>query len=386
MANLARHARSEHYYFSRETYVVEAWHPSPFKPSSKIESNPSGTQFGVSLEIIADWAGEPRIQTCPLTAFSFLDIETTGLSTGSGTLAFLVGIAQHEGNQLKLSQFFLSDPGDEEAHLLAIEEKLASCEVLVTYNGKTFDAPLLASRFITHGWKNPLAGVAHLDLLHLARRLWRDRLPNRSLGNIEVDILGLPRSDSDVPGWMIPQLYFDYIHTGDARSLINVFYHNALDVVSLASLLDHVAHMLDNPLHGNVEQMLDLFAISRLYDDLNRWEEAIPLYRLVIERLDDEIHRQDAIRRLAQLHKHRGEWDAARDLWKLAATSQQLYAIEELAKYYEHSTRQVDEALHWTLTALDWLNTPACPASQRYQWLPEFQHRLERLKKKIMQL
>jgi uncharacterized protein YprB with RNaseH-like and TPR domain len=334
------------------------------------------------MEVIGAWAGDTRIQTTPLSAFAFLDIETTGLAGGTGTYAFLVGIARFENEHFHLAQFFMRDPSEEPAHLLAVEEFLAPCQVLVTFNGKAFDAPLLAARYTTQGWRNPLANVAHLDLLHISRRLWRDRLPNRALGSLEVEILGLPRTNDDIPGWMIPEMYFRYIHTGDARPLMNVFYHNSVDVLSLVSLLDHIAHLLEDPLHAQIEHALDLFAITRLYDDLERWEEAISLYRLVIERLDDETSRQEAIRRLSLLHKRRGEWENALELWQIAAQAQQLYAYEELAKYHEHHTCQAHEALHWTLTALDWLNTPECPTSQRLEWLPGFQHRLERLKRK----
>jgi hypothetical protein len=366
-----------------ETYKVEAIYPSPLKPHTETDQvgqvNPG---INASLDIIASWAGESRIQTSPLSAYAFLDIETTGLTGGTGTYAFLIGIARFEGDQINLSQFFLRDPSEEAAHLLAVEEFLAPCEVLVTFNGKAFDAPLLATRFTTQGWKNPLKGVAHLDLLHLSRRLWRDRLPNRALGSLEVEILGLPRTSDDIPGWLIPQMYFDYIHTGDARPLLNVFYHNAVDVISMVSLLDHIAHLLDDPLNGKIEYSLDLFAITRLYEDLERLDEAIPLYHLAIERLEDEIYRQEAVRRLSLLYKRRDEWENAVALWLQAAESQQIYAFEELAKYHEHHTRQVHEAMHWTLTALELLNNPDSSTIQRLEWLHEFQHRLERLKRK----
>jgi len=367
-----------------ETYVVEASYPSPLEPRIQTGNLTSGTAgISASLEIIAAWAGDARIQTSPLPAFAFLDIETTGLSGGTGTYAFLVGIARYEADHFNMAQFFLRDPSEEPAHLLAVENFLAPCEVLVTFNGKAFDAPLLATRFITHGWRFPLANVAHLDLLHLARRLWRDRLPNRALGNLEVEILGLPRTSDDIPGWLIPEMYFDYIHTGDARPLANVFYHNAVDVISMVSLLDHIAYLLDDPIHAQIDHALDLFAITRLYDELGRWEEAIPLYRLAIQRLEEDINRQEAIRRLSLLFKRRGEWESALELWQQAAEAQQLYAYEELAKYHEHNSRQHHEALHWTLTALELVNTPAYPHSERIAWQPEFQHRLERLKRKV---
>lgn len=366
-----------------ETYLVEATYPSPLKLNQRYRQSEDGIiEKECSLEFIGAWAGESRIQSCPRSSLTFLDIETTGLAGGTGTYAFLVGIAHYDNDHLYLSQFFMRDPSEEPAHLYAIEECLASCEVLVTFNGKAFDVPLLATRYLTHGYINPLSNFAQLDLLHLSRRLWRDRLPSRSLGSLEVEILGLPRTTEDIPGWLIPQMYFEYLHTGDARKLVNVFYHNAMDVISMASLLNHISHLLNNPLHANIEYALDLLAISRIYDDLDRWQEAIPLYQMVIERFTDDIHHQEAIRRLASLYKRRGNWEGALPLWQQAAEVQQLYAFEELAKYHEHHARNPHEAMHWTLTALEWLNNSACPDSQRLEWMTEFQHRLERLIRK----
>ena len=131
------------------------------------------------LEMISVWAGESSIADMDIDEFCFVDTETTGLAGGSGTLAFMVGMGRFEKNEFKLAQFFLNDPGDETAMLFAIEEFLAPCKVLVSFNGKAFDIPLLNARYITNQQPSPFKVMAQLDILHLARRLWRDRLPSR---------------------------------------------------------------------------------------------------------------------------------------------------------------------------------------------------------------
>jgi tetratricopeptide (TPR) repeat protein len=187
---------------------------------------------------------------------------------------------------------------------------------------------------------------------------------------------------------MIPQMYFDYLRSGDARPLTNVFYHNSMDVLALAALLNHATHLLEDPLHGTVEHYLDQYAIGRLFEDLGRWDEAVELYR---RSLDDEAKYdpavrdnliEDILRRLSFLHKRRGELSMAVDLWKQAAHRQHLYAYVELAKYYEHNQRDYNEAIHWTQSALELVGAPGLARFERLQWQPDLDHRLARLYKK----
>ncbi len=191
--------------------------------------------------MLAEWAREPRLAELAPADFAFLDTETTGLSGGTGTYAFLVGVARFEDEGLHLAQFFMRDPSEEPGLLAALEEFLAPCQALVTFNGKAFDAPLLLTRYLCHGWQPPFQGLAHVDLLHLARRLWRDRLPSRTLTMLEAHILGAGRSEEDIPGWLIPEMYFTYLQTGDPTPLKSVFYHNAMDVISLVALMEHMS-------------------------------------------------------------------------------------------------------------------------------------------------
>ncbi|MBN2549622.1 MAG: ribonuclease H-like domain-containing protein [Anaerolineales bacterium] len=352
------------------------------------------------LNGLARWAGDARISDLNPQSFAFLDTETTGLSGGSGTYAFLIGVARFEGDELHLAQFFMRDPMEEAAQLAAFEEFIAPCQAIVSFNGKSFDVPLLLTRFVTQGWQPPFAQLSHLDLLHLARRLWRDRLPSRTLSNLEWQILGALRSEEDVPGWMIPSLYFDYLHSGDATRLKSVFYHNAMDVVSLAALLNHMALLLAHPLETGQEHGVDLIALAKLFEDLGDLDTATDLY---IHGLDHEDALQErlpqpilieAIQRLASIHKYQQNYEAAVALWQQAAHRQHLHAHVELAKYYEHRAGDVAEALFWTQSAIDLVELHAAQTEGRpllnlyeqRQWLTELRHRQERLESKAARL
>lgn len=351
----------------------------------------SGLEMNAPLDALAVWAGDARVGILPPSAFAFLDTETTGLSGGSGTYTFLIGVGRFENDSFRLLQLFLRDPVEEPAQLAALEEFLAPCQALVTYNGKAFDVPLLIARYIAHGWRAPLLGLAHLDLLHLARRLWRDRLPSRTLGEMEANILGVLRTQEDVPGWMIPQIYFDYLRSGDPAPLKSVFYHNAMDVVSLAALLNHMAALLADPLERGGEYSIDLIALAKLFEDLGSLEIATRLYIHGLEHEDARLQRLprsallQALNRLALIHKRQQNWEAAIALWQEAARWQHLSAYVELAKYYEHTSRDLDEAIHWTLSALDLLQSLdlALGLYEHRQWAVELERRLARLRRKI---
>src|SRR5512136_18169 len=294
-------------------FVVERLYPPEYLHGA------AGLRPTASLRAVAAWAGDGRIADLDSGAFAFLDTETTGLAGGTGTYTFLVGVGRFMAEGFHLAQFFMRDPAEEPAQLAALTEFCQPCGGLVTFNGKAFDAPLLNARYVTNGETFPLGSAAHLDLLPLARRLWRDRLPSRALGYLEMAILGVARTGEDVPGWLIPSLYFDYLRSGDARPLKSVFYHNALDVLSLAALLSHVAQLLDDPLHAAVEHGLDLIALGKLFEEMEQVEIAVQLYERGLEReLSEEAH-WEAIQRLSFVHKRHDNLAAAVERWQQAA-------------------------------------------------------------------
>jgi uncharacterized protein YprB with RNaseH-like and TPR domain len=334
------------------------------------------------LSLISQWANDPRIAELPIHKFAFLDTETSGLAGGTGTYAFLVGAARFVDGKFKLRQFFLRDPSEEPAMLEALIEFLAPCEGLVTFNGKSFDAPLLVTRYSLHRIPVPFKNYAHIDLLPLARRLWRDRLPSRALKYLEEHVLGFTRTSDEVPGYEIPWLYFDYLRTGDARPLGGVFYHNAMDVVAMAALLSHISELLADPYSGRVEHGLDFIALGKLYEDLGHWDEAARLFERGLELGVTESDFGVAVKRLSILQKKRGDVNQALRLWEEAAGKGHIYAHIELAKYYEHKMRDVKMSLKWAKSARKEVEHADLPAYIRKHWIAEIDHRLGRLERK----
>jgi tetratricopeptide (TPR) repeat protein len=181
---------------------------------------------------------------------------------------------------------------------------------------------------------------------------------------------------------MIPQLYFDYLRSGDARPLEGVFYHNAMDILALAALFGHTARMLAHPMEDRIEESLDRVALARLSEDLGHLDEAVLLYRRGLEQGLPEAAFWETVEKLAYLYRRMGNWEAAVALWRQAAEKGQVYACIELAKFFEHRLRDCREASQWTRAALDLAAAGRVPPYQRRQLVAELQHRMDRLERK----
>ena len=331
------------------------------------------------LEIIASWTGYELLAGQSLDKFVFIDTETTGLAGGTGTFTFLIGAGKFENELFHLKQFFLHDPTEEPAQLFAFEEFIAGCTIVITFNGKSFDIPLLNTRFLTHGWRLPLHDFMHIDLLLLARRLWRERLPSRTLGNIEAQILDITRSLEDIPGWMIPQIYFDYLRLGEINSINKVFYHNSMDVLSLASLLNYILYIFINPTNAPTKQVEDYIALAKFFEDLGLHEHATKLYLHALSQNHTHSGYTDTLNRLALIYKRQENYPQAMQLWELAANSKSVLAHIELAKYYEHRIHDYEKAIYWTEAALNQVQSQINNKLEKKQWNDEIEHRLKRL-------
>ncbi|MFZ1400658.1 MAG: ribonuclease H-like domain-containing protein, partial [Candidatus Promineifilaceae bacterium] len=332
----------------------------------------------------APFVQDDRLAQHDFRDFLFLDTETTGLA-GAGTLAFMVGVgffepSQH-GERFVVRQYFLRDHGDEPALLLLLDELLAEKAGLITFNGRSFDIPLLESRFIMNRRPTDLRERPHLDLLHPARRLWRHRLGSCALGSLEGSLLGLRRSQDDVPGWLIPSLYNNYLHSGDARELVRVFYHNQIDMVSMVTLAARVTRLLSQP--DPADHPIDLYSLGRWQADLGLHAAAEQNLRLAAQGdLPLALYHQN-LHRLAALLKRNGRSAEALPLWQqiAATTFDDVAAHEELAKYYEWQTQELDQALRWTQQALK-LMASWGRRGQQHPLHAELQHRLARLQRK----
>ena len=380
----------------REKYPIEQvmdgrFLETPYGQSFVVESlyhqdhlqGQTALNLSAPLHTIATWIGDPRLVNMSPQSIVFLDSETSGLAGGSGTYTFLIGVGRFQSDGFYLAQFFMRDPIEELSHLTTLLGFLGTFEGLVTFNGKAFDIPLLNTRFITNGEVPPFNSAVHIDLLPLARRLWRDRLPSRTLGSLEENILGARRTLEDIPGWLIPSLYFDYLRSGDARPLKNVFYHNAMDVLSMAALLNHIANVLSHPHPDTVSHGVDLIAIGKLFEELGDLDVAVQCYAHGLSCEIPERARTEAVMRWSLLEKRRQNLSTAIDMWLEAAGRYEIYAYIELAKLYEHRMRDYQAARLWTQAALELFNSPEILSIEYETLQPELEHRLQRLLKKI---
>jgi len=278
----------------------------------------------------------------------FLDTETTGLAGGTGTYAFLVGIAWWEAGGMQVEQFFMRDFTEEYSLLYELAGRIAERPVLVTFNGKSFDWPLLENRYtMTRAIGVPKLG-AHLDLLHPARALWRLRLGSVRLVELEKHVLDARRlgwhRENDVESAMIPQFYFDYLRGGRGEPLAGVVRHNQMDLRGLGALFGKMNEMLTPDGEKEIES-LDLFGLSRYLQRRGAVERAERECARALERGLPAEHRGRARRELAQLAKRGGDHERAAECWKelLADAENCVHACEQLASYYER--RAMDFAM-----------------------------------------
>jgi uncharacterized protein YprB with RNaseH-like and TPR domain len=289
----------------------------------------------------------------------FLDTETTGLAGGTGTYAFLIGLAWWDAGGLQVEQFFMRDFAEEHSLLQELSQRVAERPVLVTFNGKSFDWPLLESRFtMTRSIAVPKL-AAHLDLLHPARALWKLRLGSVRLVELERQILDAPRlgwhRESDVSSALIPQFYFDYLRGGSAEPLAGVVRHNQMDLRGLAALFGKINEMLsDSSGSANTIESLDLFGLSRFLQRRGEDDRAHSACSQALAIGLPAEFRPKARRELAQMAKRRGEHaHAAEILLEIVADPHDgLHACEQLAIYYERHAKDPIKAAEFCELAI----------------------------------
>jgi tetratricopeptide (TPR) repeat protein len=315
----------------------------------------------------------------------FFDLETTGLSGGAGTVAFLAGCGTFDAGAFRTRQFFLQGFAAERALLHAVAEVLGDAAFLVTYNGRTFDMPVMEMRWLFHRMM-PLDAVPHVDMLPPARRLWREAVdgPDRScrLVALEEALLGFIRVD-DVPGWEIPYRYFEYVRKGDPAPLEPVLRHNRLDLVSLA-LLTARAQRLVREGHTAGRDARECVALGRLYTRAGRVAQARASFEAAADHaIGDRSSREDGLRELALLCRRQRQYaDAARAWNRLLSlghgrSPRGREAVAALAVHHEHRDRDLESARRYALRALQ---SEADPTKRE-----AVRHRLARIERKLGQ-
>ena len=309
----------------------------------------------------------------------YLDTETTGLG-GSGTVAFLVGMGWLTDQGFEVHQFLMRDYPEEPFLLKHVAAGLEKFDVLCTFNGTTFDVPLLESRFLMNRMdRERLLALPHLDLLHMCRRLWKLRLGRCNLGHLEEVILGKPRVD-DLPGSEVPQRYFTYLKTKQMSLLDDILKHNAQDIASLCVLLNHMADLYLHP--EKIRFSEDVYSMGRALERINRTENARHCYRLARRgRMGDS-----AGAALAMSYRRGGEREQAAEVWREMIRDRRggIVPYVELAKYEEHVRRDIPAALELTEKALLLISEPTLREGKTVQESKnELQYRRQRLIRKL---
>ncbi len=295
----------------------------------------------------------------PPERWAFLDTETTGLAGGSGTYAFLIGVGRITPDGFVVRQFFMREYAEERSLLYALMEHLREFDVLITYNGKSYDQPLLETRFRMTRQQPPFGRLSHLDLLYGARRLWKLRLESCKLTQLEQQILGFFR-EGDLPGELIPYVYFEYLRSKEAGRVVPIFHHNAIDILTLACLTAIVPAAFRKSDAESLAKLglrrgEDLTGIARWLLAAGQTEEALEVWKRAVDAgLPDPLLFRTLLD-IALLEKKLGRINAALSVFTELAgcrNAHRVTALEELAKYYEHEERNYGLALEFTNQAI----------------------------------
>lgn len=385
-------------------------------------SQPHGhTHFGALLQhpstTVARLAKAPPLASSQVQQLAFIDTETTGLAGGAGTIAFLIGVGLFEGDEFILRQYFMRQPDEELAMLMQLKQDLAAHSGWITFNGRAFDLPLLENRFTMNRQRSDFRQRPHLDLLFPARWLYRGRLASCSLNSLEQNVLGVARTEDDVPGELIPLMYVNYLRTGQTHEMRRVIYHNALDILSMVTLAAHLLEVFGgentdaerrtqntegskrkvvNNERGaeNVSRFTphvssrkrppeEWLRLAEWHDREERLAEAEAAYRQALALRLSLEDRAEALTKLAALLKRTGRRAEALPLWEQLAsfTADDALPCIELAKFYEWKAADVPKAQEWAARAEKIIKTMP-PGWRKNEAQAAIAKRLERLRGK----
>ena len=353
---------------------TQYYHKQSFFPLSLFESSVHASKD--VLENIFCCAFPEHIATDEIL---FLDTETTGLSGGAGTVAFQIGIGYFTKSVFVVEQFLMHDYPQEAEMLRMLDGIMARFSILCTFNGRTFDVPLLRSRYLMNRIPKPSFPAVHADMLYPARRLWKLRLKSCKLSHLEEQLLHIKRDD-DLPGSEVPQTYFRYLKDGCFEPLHKVLEHNKQDIVSLAQLFFFMCKQVDQPENiGNAE---DLFSLAKALEKQGKKTKALHCYKLST----DTPLRSEAFEAMARIEKREGNTSASIKLYQamLSIGKNTVVACEALAKLYEHQLKDISSALSYTRQALLFLSEPTLLKDESVQDRQKaLQYRYARLRRKL---
>jgi uncharacterized protein YprB with RNaseH-like and TPR domain len=356
-----------------ETFQVKEYFPPDFRCGEMA----LGEILHISTSPAHLLSGDERLKDFDLQKTLFLDTETTGLTGGTGTFVFMVGLGFFQDDGFLIHQLFMRDYSEERASLSILKSLMEPFEFLITFNGRYYDVPLLETRFILSRMASKIREMPNFDLLYPARRIWKGAYENCRLVTLESKLLGMQRVN-DVPSEWIPYLYFDYLKTGDAQRIHQVFYHNQMDILSMVALAGRIHLVYHNPQAAQARKGIEQFALGRLFWDHGHLEKAITCFEIALKRCGDDLA-WEVMKWLSRAFKKTGRADKAQSLWEEMATwpyQRDGFPYIELAKYYEHRLRDCDKAMVYVERALE--KTP----SHQQKEIEGLLHRKRRLKLK----
>ncbi len=326
---------------------------------------------------------ESAFENLDLSTALFIDLETTGLSGGTGVVAFLVGLGFYRDDKFYVTQFFLGELAEEEKMIKELGQFFSQMnfQSVVTFNGKGFDMPLLETRFILHRQPFVLSELPHLDFLYSARSLWRHKHESCRLYHLAREVVEADRSE-DIPSAEIPWRYFQYLNTGNFELIEPILYHNQEDILSLLGVIIVGSLIFSEDQGEELTDALDLYGAGRVMENIGEAEKSVYFYKRAIEEgLSDELS-LTAKKKISYYFKRNQEWKPAVTLWREMTSSNtqskdQLLSFRELAMYLEHKKKKYEEARKTAeegyVLSLNY--------SSYYE--KDFAHRMERLKNKI---
>ncbi|MFW6148414.1 MAG: ribonuclease H-like domain-containing protein [Atribacterota bacterium] len=329
---------------------------------------------------------ENKVADIQLNQALFFDTETTGLAGGAGTYIFLMGLGYFTRDSFCVRQYFMSDYHEEEALLWAVNQLFAQdFKLLVSYNGKCYDFPLMQTRLIMARLPLQLTNHHHLDLLFPTRRLWKKRLQDCSLSNIERRILNIKRYE-DIPGYLIPHVYFRYLQDKDARPLKPIFEHNLQDIISLVILTTKIGQVLLDPFRASIgNHGIDFYSIGKIYEGNKDYEYSSRCYEEALNHNLTDEESLEVLRLCSFAYKKQGNWKQAEKAWRdIISLNNEfiLYPYEELAKYYEHQLKDYSRAIKVVEEAMSRLEKQNIDPENKDKWLKALSYRLERIQRK----
>ncbi len=309
----------------------------------------------------------------------FLDTETTGLGGGAGTVAFEIGVGRITSQGFAVTQYVMRDYPEERFMLEKVRQQILDSEVLCTFNGRTFDIPLLRTRFLMNRINADCLDLPHIDLLPISRRIYKLRLSQCRLGRIESEVLGISRPN-DLPGSEAPERFFRFLKTGEFSLLEEVLAHNEQDVASMLLLLSHLCAQYTRPEQISFQE--DLFSMGAALEKEHHTRESRKVYRLVPS---GRLHSPSQLR-LAASHRRDGQAERAKEIYldMIARKEGGVEPYIAMAKYYEHKEGNPALALEMTRKALILLAEPSLLDSSTVQDTRNaLQYRYDRLQKRL---